>query len=312
MTDVHKKINQSLKSPNSSKRRTLSNIFKKTENKLKSNDRLQYLVMVDTIDLIAKWYKKSKKDKLVNQIKQLRGKVHWALIDEPHKSFSADTESSSTKTIFSEINLLDKCRCCNNQLEIKGMVELYAIYVHLPKENKYVEFDEWESEYTKSRLTELIKIFRLLGAKSLVVKINKNSNNQHNTSAEVALNGMEVGAGFEIEKNNNMIDALGYTVKFEGISLDKIRKEYKDKESFIDSNPDLYYLHSNTDWVSYIDQRIGGAEKIECAYIHKKILKASMKLKLKMDKVGVNISSSDKESKKETFEINVKFPEFMN
>ncbi len=37
-----------------------------------------------------------------------------------------------------------------------------------------------------------------------------------------------------------------------------------------------------------------------------------MKLKLKMDKVGVNISSSDKESKKETFEINVKFPEFMN
>ena len=50
---------------------------------------------------------------------------------------------------------------------------------------------------------------------------------------------------------------------------------------------------------------------MDCKYNHKKILKASVNLKVKMEKVGISISSSDKEKRTEYFEINVKFPEFI-
>jgi hypothetical protein len=260
----------------------------------RKNDRLQYLIMVDTKDLKSTWYSKSKKDMLVNHVENLRGKVHWGLIE-------------STQ--------LDKCECCkNNQLEIKGMVELYTIYVHLPKENKYVEFDEWENDYTKSRLGELITIFTLLGAKSLVINLNKNSNNQSKKSGELSVNevGIDVGVGYQVEKSNDTTDSIGYKIKLEGINLDKLREMYPNTESFIDNNTHLYYLYNNSEWISYIEQRLlGGAKTMDCKYNHKKILKASMKLKLKMEKVGISISSCGKERRTECFEINVKFPEFI-
>lgn len=294
-------------SPKSKSRLSLStdkkkNLFSKLKIQRK-NDRLQYLIMVDTKDLKSKWYSKSKKDILVNQVENLRGKVHWGLLD------------SSENYMSTESIQLDKCECCkNNQLEIKGMVELYTIYVHLPKENKYVEFDEWENDYTKSRLGELITIFTLLGAKSLVINLNKNLNNQSKKSGELSVNemGIDVGVGYQVEKSNDTTDSIGYKIKLEGINLDKLREMYSNTESFIEHNTHLYYLYNNSEWISYIEQRLlGGAKTMDCKYNHKKILKASINLKLKMEKVGISISSSDKERRTECFEINIKFPEFI-
>ena len=68
----------------------------------RKNDRLQYLIMVDTKDLKSKWYSKSKKDILVNQVENLRGKVHWGLLD------------SSENYLSTESIQLDKCGCCKN------------------------------------------------------------------------------------------------------------------------------------------------------------------------------------------------------
>jgi hypothetical protein len=198
----------------------------------------------------------------------------------------------------------------------------------------YVNIDEWEIEYTKSQLNELISLFRLLGAKLLNICINKKFGEDSGINYELDLNeiGINAGMGISMGKSNSITNSFEHNVHLEGITIEELKKTYESIDTFIALHKNLYYLYNNGEWKNHIEQRLLGgsnyecdafgnlirllptaevwSKKISCSYNRKRILKTSKSFKLNMDKVGINVSSHDNNNIVESFSITAKFPEF--
>ena len=127
------------------------------------------------------------------------------------------------------------------------------MYIKLPKENVYVKSEEWEFEYMKSQIQEIIIIFGLLGAKKIT----------YDTSDNCAEH-KEIGANLGIGDPATASANIGMEIKYGKSSYSKFRGEAEFPVP-IDSVPslhklleekNLYYLPRKFHWKTMVRNRI--------------------------------------------------------
>ena len=88
-----------------------------------ANIRIEYLIVVTNDDNISTLCTGRVVDKIKVLGKQLQGQLHIALINK------------------------DTCMCCNKAFNVQDILVPHVLYVLLPKENVYVQLQNWDHEY---------------------------------------------------------------------------------------------------------------------------------------------------------------------
>lgn len=251
----------------------------KPSNKTYRNDRLEFLVILDGDDeQPINCLFSSLKEKVLKYSNKLQGKLHVA-----------DIQS-------------DKCSCCDTQYIIQDVISTRKLYAKLPKENIYIELSKFEHEYIKSKMEELIYIFRKLGARELDITINKDNGQEKETSGfiEASLGFFGLGAGISYSHAENDLNNIQIHLEFE-------KKEDKEKiseQTFIDSfynDPHIHYLHNHPDWQGFINGRIiGKMKQIDFVFIHSNAISINRNVQVKLEKIGIEYGSKHNSHVKST------------
>jgi len=187
----------------------------------------------------------------------------------------------------------DSCICCKTQYAIQDILTPNILYVMLPKEKVYVKLQEWEHEYLKSQVQELIYIFRKLGAMDLSISVNHNDETSRSWGGgfEVGHMGFNVGGGVCISKGSGNADIiqthLVYDAKQSGTAIETL------EDMLNDSN--VYYLSHKPGWKNIINNRIKGAKVIEFSFTHHDMIKMSKAFIVKLQSMGLSIHNCRKE-----------------
>lgn len=157
-------------------------------------------------------------------------------------------------------NEVETCSCCNKPFHVRGVISRYQLYALLPKENVYVPVDTWYHEHMKSQMMELLYIFRMTGATSVRLTVEKKEDNEHSTSLSASgecipimsdILSAEVGIDNKtVTHNGNLIDLEAtYMTCEDGF------KAYERYDDFL-SDEKIHYLNQRQDWRDIIDQRL--------------------------------------------------------
>ena len=200
----------------------------------------------------------------------VQGQIHFGLVDK------------------------DSCICCNTQYVIQDILTPNILYVMLPKEKVYVKLHEWEHEYLKSQVQELVYIFRKLGAMELSISVNQNeeTKNAWGGGIDIGYMGIDVGGGVCVSKgvaNADIIQThLVYDSKQQlGAAIEKV-------EDMLSDNG-IYYLSNKPGWKNIINNRIKGAKVIEFSFTHHDMIKMSKAFIVKLQNMGLSIHNYSKE-----------------
>lgn len=138
---------------------------------------------------------------------------------------------------------------------IKRMAMPHRTYIKLPKENIYVKSEEFEMEYMKSQIQEVIMVCGLMGAKSVRYDITQNDEESKKVGASLDMGELVsgVGVGASVSAGSQVESQLQGDVEFEerkdlDVSFEALEKEEK--------LGNIHYLMRLPQWMSMVDNRI--------------------------------------------------------
>jgi hypothetical protein len=252
------------------------------------NDRFEYLVLLNDDDLEPKWWRKSKLENITTVAKDLNGQCHWALYHQ------------------------DVCGCCQRRFRIKGMLQKHVLYVLLPKEKMYVLPAEWDREYMKSQLHEILYIFRKLGAREITVSLRKKYNCGQSLNANAGFNawGIDPSIGVSIESGTENTVHIKTKIKLSSVPLEVTlmkEKAYLESSSrhpvpievvedrFVDRlqlDDRIHYLPTQHDWMHFIKERVKAkARSIQYTYVYHHGMTWTCSVFAKLQNVGVQVGN---------------------
>ena len=125
-------------------------------------------------------------------------------------------------------------------------------YIKLPKEKIYVKSDEWEYEYMKSQIQEIILIFGILGAKKITYDVSDNSEENKNVGASLGVGepGLVAEAGLEVSQQQSQYS------KFSGLVEFPKPKQEVPTLSRLQREKNIYYLPRKFHWKRMVRNRI--------------------------------------------------------
>ena len=127
------------------------------------------------------------------------------------------------------------------------------MYIKLPKENIYVKSEEWEFEYMKSQIQEIIVIFGLLGAKKITYDISDNCAENKEIGANLGISDIAVVSGdakMEVKYGKSAYSKFNGEVEF------PIPKNSVPTLKAILKEKNLYYLPRKFHWKTMVRNRI--------------------------------------------------------
>ncbi len=140
---------------------------------------------------------------------------------------------------------------------IKRMAMPHQTYIKLPKEGLYVKSEEFEMEYMKSQIQEVILICGLLGAKNIRYDITQNDEESKKVGASLDMGelvsgvGVEVGArmntGSQVESQLMGEVEFGETEDLD-VSFEALEKE--------EAHGNIHYLVRLPQWMGMVDNRL--------------------------------------------------------
>jgi len=209
-----------------------------------SNSLFEFLIVLYPDDLYwtyVKCVKVSKKKYFMKQSKYMNGFLHIRPLD------NLSNISMETKPV---------CECCNKPYSIRGLITRRMLYAKLPKEGIYVSVNNWYHEYLKSQMLELLYIFRMLGADTITLQLQRSTDESKSIDVSTNISGifsdLNVTAGIKdnhVTKNDDSIDLSATYEKDDNF------KPYNSFDSFLKDDT-IYYLTQNQDWQDFIAQRI--------------------------------------------------------
>ena len=239
------------------------------------NDRLEFLVFLSPDDMKVRCLSlKSRRTLIEATTKYLQGRLHMAFNDN------------------------DMCMCCEETFRINGIVDTTAMYVLVPKEQVYVKLHQWEHEYLKSQVQELIYIFRRLGAESLRITVTQSHENKYNAGASLNARlqdlgigtGIGAGIGMDVGSETSNMDNISTSMVFDP-EKDFCDAEKKSKPSTISDlmeDPNIHYLANRPAWQGFINNRLQGhATTIHFCFTHHNVIYISKKLQAKLNQTGL-------------------------
>jgi hypothetical protein len=191
----------------------------------KTNDFLEFLVILNDKDYITGYFTKSYYQKLLEQKYYFPGELH--IINEK------ELKNNNIKNYF-----------------IEGNVMLKKIYIKLPKENIYVDSNNFQEKYFNSKINELISIFSIMNVKKIELSFNSENTDDFklNISSSIHTNiDIEAGVNNDINKHNNLIKK--WKITFNNNKNQINIKDFTDKNKF-------YYLPKEAEWIEIIRKRV--------------------------------------------------------
>lgn len=257
------------------------------------NDRLEFLVFLSPKDMKVRCLSMQSRRALIEATtKYLQGRLHMAFNDS------------------------DACMCCEETFRINGIVDTTAMYVLVPKEQVYVKLHQWEHEYLKSQVQELIYIFRRLGAANLRITVTQSRDNKYSAGASLNARlhdlgigtGVGLGLGFDVGSETSNMDNISTSMVFdpkkefsdriqgekEGAAAKAANKPSTLSDLLNDAN--IHYLANRPAWQGFINNRLQGyATTIHFSFTHHNVIYISKKLQAKLNQTGLvlHVSNTD-------------------
>lgn len=177
------------------------------------------------------------------------------------KSFFDKTISIGKKLpgVLHTANLMDVNEIAEGETEPKYVIKRLALprvtYIRLPKEGIYVKSDEWEFEYIKSQIQEVIMICGLMGAKSVKYDISNNKTEHKNMGASIDMSDLVqgVGVGASMSSGSGESSQLIGEVEFGERDGLVVNFEALEKEEKLGN---IHYLMRLPQWMSMVDNRV--------------------------------------------------------
>jgi len=168
-----------------------------------------------------------------------------------------------------------------------------VVYARLPKEGVYVNIQDWEHEYLKSQVQELIYIFRLIGVQELTIKTSQQDDEKTTVGGSIGVDvlGIEAEAGIVIKNESSNYDAIQTHLVF-----DKSIKATVPTldELMVDEN--IYYLQHRPAWISFVNNRLKGrATTIEFTFTHHDMIHMKHSFVTRLQRLGIAVKYNIRE-----------------
>jgi hypothetical protein len=194
----------------------------------------------------------------------------------------------------------------HEQLIIKGMPQLYVLYIKLPKEKIWIASDLWEEEFLNAQMIETIHIWTQLGANEIKFSANRSSKNNKSLIGDigVGLPGQAISFGGKYNLDDTEESDLSGHIKLQDVKME----EYKDRQDFIEKN-NLYYIKFAPEWLNIINYKLGndGLKQLDFQYTFAKGLYCNSKLNAKFNEIGISFGTSSNESLRTIVKYNIIF-----
>jgi hypothetical protein len=203
-------------------------------------------------------------------------------------------------------NESDSCMCCDTPFIITDVVDTTSMYVLVPKEQVYVKFHQWEHEYLKSQVQELLYIFRRLGASNLRITVSQNQSSQEAYGGSVHANlrelGVSIGAGVQVTSDASNMNSIEMHMAFDSSARqtkeappslhDKIPSTVHD----LIVDPAIHYLSNRPAWQNFVNNRLQGlAKSIHFTLTHHNVIALSKRLVASLSEAGIAIHESNRD-----------------
>lgn len=193
-----------------------------------------------------------------------------------------------------------------NGLIIKGMPELYVLYIKLPKEGIWISADLWEEEFLNAQMIETIHIWTQLGATDIKFSAKRLSKNSKSLMGDIGLGlpGKQLSLGGSYNNGGSEESDLSGHLELRDVNTIK----YESREDFIKKNG-LYYVKFAPEWLNIMSYKLNneGLAHIDFQYTFTKGLHLNGKLHGKFDELGISFGMSESESTKTAVTYNITF-----
>lgn len=193
----------------------------------------------------------------------------------------------------------------NFEYKIEDAPESKKLYIMLPKEEIFIDIQNFETRLLASKVDELINIFMYLGAKEIEIEqfYNNIKNKNISITTGVDINQIDIGVENTIGNNSNSLDEkkqlLTYPIN-DNLEINIIELL------------NYYYLPKQSEWKNIIINRIDGLIlEYEYKYTNKLNKKITRKLINKLKKLNISISYDKEECVNIIIKFKVKFNDLL-
>lgn len=184
-----------------------------------------------------------------------------------------------------------------NKYRINDVVNLKTLYVKLPKENLFIKSDRWQFEYMKSQIREILYIFGLLGAKTVIYSVLSSNSASLNIMSEVTAGNLPLESSANFTNKSNLSTEISGNLEYD------VPKYFPSDDIF--DMKDVYYLKRKYEWIDVCTRRIVNSVKIDnFTYKFNNDLIFSIKVTEKLKNLGISFNVDSEETK--NFSMNFK------
>lgn len=242
-----------------------------TTTTVNTNDRLEFLVFLSRKDKKSHCLSLYNRKKVIKTLSDnLQGRLHVAY------------------------NECDTCICCDQLFIMSDIIDTSRLYVLVPKEHVYVQFHQWEHEYLKSQVQELVYIFRRMGASNLRITVSQSQGARDiiGGSVHAHLHELGISAGIHVSSDTDTsnLDSISTRMTFD--TDDCTVNTLKD----LFTDPNIHYLSNRPAWQSFVNNRLQGkAKTIQFTFTHHNAIYMSKQLIASMSKAGLSFHDTHRE-----------------
>jgi hypothetical protein len=191
-------------------------------------------------------------------------------------------------------NECDTCICCDQPFIMNDVLDTNRLYVLVPKVRVYVQFHQWEHEYLKSQVQELVYIFRCLGAASLRITVSQSQStgDLQEGAVNAHLHELGISAGISVSSDKDVLnlDSISTHMTFD----EDICAIKSINDLLVDNN--IHYLSNRPAWQSFVNNRLQGrAKSIQFTFTHHNVIYMSKQLTINMSKAGIMMQDTHRE-----------------
>lgn len=220
----------------------------------RESDIMEFLILLKDDDYNSCPLAKSFYEKTIKVGKDLPGVLHISnLLDINSRAVEEESREEEDKREEKAEKMSYGRR--EPKYVIKRMALPKVTYIKLPKEKLYVRADDWEFEYMKSQIQEIIMICGLLGAKKVSYDITQNVEEHKSVGANLDMGDLVSGVGFgaKLSRGSEVGSQLTGEVEFEesedlDVSFESLEREER--------WGNIHYLTRLPQWMSMVDNRI--------------------------------------------------------
>lgn len=206
-----------------------------------------------------------------------------------YEKLMANKKYMPGKLTIVNLKRLNYLRTPNGKLRyiIRELAIPRIVYIKLPKEGIYVKSEDFEFEYMKSQIHEIIMILAKLGASKITYDVSKNSKEMKELGAKIDIKEHMASGSAGFEMNESFSKTSSFTGELEFPMSDRSLPSVVD----LSDDDNIYYLPRKIHWISMIRSRLQShVLKDSFNYEFSKDIYVNVKVINKLKAIGVTFN----------------------